>query len=832
MRKNLPPIDLFLGKTIGRFPGYVITEHVKSGNNGHLFRAFDQKTEGNLAFKVVPMENLPSDLGDQQVYLNEARKANQLDHASVVRYIDVFPNEETDLPPCVFFVCDYIKGPSLKDYLKTATAEIGIPFIETFLETMFGLLYELQQRRMQHGDLHSGNVLVAVSEFDIDPKPTFRVTDFGVRDLTSRASHATDYLQLADILRRLLERVEYTDCDGRDRFAHSMFRQEFLARHLIETDTTVDQLATNPLELMKKLTSVDERYLEAKEHPLPTLVSPFDYPNCEQIGNAHLLLRSLYSDRLLGLLEIKKRSNMILTGPRGCGKTTVFRALSVDYLMSTKEDDPKDLPYLGLYYRCDDLYFAFPRYETPVRKDAIDLPMHFITVTLLAIALEQIGAWGERHFPTEMERKEATLVRELWDLLEWKPPDDPTAIRLSRLVERLRGKERKRAANKQRFVHVPGESIKGYFGPEKLFEVCECLRNALSFLRDRQLYFFVDDYSHPKITKDLQANLNRLVMHRNPHVFFKLSTESPISFARDDIDGKQYVESREYDLLNLGLRYISSRAEQTLGFLEDVFARRFAKVAKYPVNSLEELVGSSPRNENEAARAFREAKGRENYAGKETIAAICSGDIHYMIRLVGSMVEDFGGHEALVKTSETPRIPKRQQHRSIRAAAGAFMESVRTLPKRGQRLADVVSAFGSVARSYLLYTTSSNQKGNPPHQASRIEPYEPLRLSGEAQGVLEELLRYSVLIEDPRGKSRRGRIVPRFYLRRYLIPHFQLTFSRRDSLSLENAQMEVLLSDPQKFEDTWRIRSGNNQSGQGELFDKEDGDDGSGGDEA
>ena len=190
------------------------------------------------------------------------------------------------------------------------------------------------------------------------------------------------------------------------------------------------------------------------------------------------------------------------------------------------------------------------------------------------------------------------------------------------------------------------------------------IRDRLSFLHERHIYFFVDDYSHPKITKALQVNLNRLVMHRSPDVFFKLSTESPISFAREDVDGKQYVESREYDLLNLGLRYISSDPKHTLEFLKDLFARRFQEVEKYPVKNLEELVGSMARNENETARAFRAKCGRENYAGTETIAAMCSGDIHYMIRLVGSMVEDFGGRVALAKTATEPRIPRRKQHES------------------------------------------------------------------------------------------------------------------------------------------------------------------------
>jgi hypothetical protein len=218
-----------------------------------------------------------------------------------------------------------------------------------------------------------------------------------------------------------------------------------------------------------------------------------------------------------------------------------------------------------------------------------------------------------------------------------------------------------------------------------------------------------------------------------------------------------------------------------------------------------------PRNENATARdfrAFRQHKGQEpNYAGCETVAAMCSGDIHYMIRLVSRMVEDYGGRDRLAASDVTPRIPPQRQHESIRAAAGAFMESVRTLPRWGTRLADVVTAFGNVAHSYLMYETAKNETSTPPHQASRIEPYDALHLSEDAQEILHELLRYSVLIEDPRGMSRRGKIVPRYYLRRYLIPHFRLTFSRRDSLELENHQIETLLCKPQQFEDAMRLKS-------------------------
>lgn len=813
MRKNLPSKDSYLGVKFDRFPDYEIEEHVASGSNGRLFRAFSPATRNNLAFKIVPATNLPEQEGDRDVYLLEAKNANQLEHPSVIQCLDVFPYVDPGgTGPNVVFVFDYVNGVDLNKYMKQKSSEVDVSFVENFLRTMLGLLFELQQRKSRHGDLHAGNVLVAKSEFDVYERTTFRVTDFGVRRISERTAGTSDYFGVGHMLTELLNCIECRDCGGRDRFAFDILRNDFVKRHLFETDTSLDPLACNPRLMLERLDSIDDEYQRLSKigSTDSALVTPFDYPSCEQIGNSHLLLKNLYSDRLLGLPEIHAKLNLVLTGPRGCGKTTVFRALSLDYLTSVEDDDPSNIKYVGIYYRCDDLYFNFPRYEQPERLEALDVPMHFLIATLLAKALEQLETWAKRHFRKEFERNEGSLVAGLRSLLELQQPGVPGGDRLATLIGRLRDKERRRAAKKQRFVRVAQEPIENYFGPGRMIEACCFIREHLSFLRDRPFYFFIDDYSDPKITGALQANLNRLLMHRSSDVFFKLSTESPVSLAREDVDGKKFVESREFNLLNLGLRYITGDSNQRRVFLEDLFSRRFREVREYPVSTLEELLGSAPRNENAAARALREAareKEQRYYYGCDTVAAMCSGDIHYMIRLVSKMVEDYGGRDKLATSDTTPRIPPRSQNKAVRAAAGEFMESIRTLPGNGSRLADIVSAFGNVARSYLLHETSGNGPEKPPHQASRIEPYEALQLSDDAQEVLKELLRYSVFIKDPRGKSRRGQLVPRFYLRRYLIPHFSLTFSRRDSLQLENDDLNHFLLDPRKFENMMRLKS-------------------------
>ena len=107
MRANLPPTKPFLGLSLPGFPGYVIQEYIDSGNNGHLFRAYNATTDSELAFKVVPMSNIVS--VDNDDYLEEPRKANRLEHPSVVRYFHVNEYSLAGIE-CVVFVCDYVHG--------------------------------------------------------------------------------------------------------------------------------------------------------------------------------------------------------------------------------------------------------------------------------------------------------------------------------------------------------------------------------------------------------------------------------------------------------------------------------------------------------------------------------------------------------------------------------------------------------------------------------------------------------------------------------------------------------------------------------------------------
>lgn len=793
MRRNLPDKDIFIRKKVPGQPGeYIIVEHKGSGMNGHVFRAHSDELRRDIAVKIIPKLNLGPN------WKQEFQKANILRSTAVVRFFSV--NEWDDPEDCVVLLSDYIYGNSLREYIQKNKNDLFIDFIVEFLKEIFAFFHELNEIGYQHGDLHSGNILVEDRSASLTgPRNAFRITDFSVTSATEHGNVKDDYEHLAIILKELLENVDYQSADSQEKYTFDILNDHFLAKHLMEADTTRDPYARRPQKLFERLNEIESEFEKNQaEKTYKNIIDPFEYLSCEHFGDSHILLRALYSNRFLGLSSIETRGNLVLTGPRGCGKSTVFKSLSLQHRLVIGDDDPNKLSYIGIYYRCDDLYFAFPRYEIPDRQEALNVPMHFIISTLISELFDSIKKWASRHYKNEFEKKEEKISKSIWEMLEIKRPSEPGIDSFKALSDRLQ-KQRIRAAKKQRFANDPNQSFGFYFGPDMLIKICNMLMDKLSFLHDRPFYFLIDDYSSPKITVDLQQNLNRLFMQRASSCFFKLSTESPVSYTRKDIDTKAYVEGREFTLMNLGIDYIRAELKDKLRFIEDIFKRRLKAIDNYPASDLDALLGSyTGPNYKQTAQNIRKGERVEIW-GKESLCVLCCGDIYHIIDLVKQMVGNIGGAEGLAKIESPQKISSKDQTRAIRNQAGNFLKGLRILPN-GPHLVEIVSSFGNIAHSFLKHRNSKNEKTNPPWQAHRIEPYDQLALSEEAQKIYDELLRYSVFIEDVRGKSRRGKVVPRLYLRRLLIPHFNLTFSMRDSIELESDEIQELLLTPKEFE--------------------------------
>ena len=87
-----------------------------------------------------------------------------------------------------------------------------------------------------------------------------------------------------------------------------------------------------------------------------------------------------------------------------------------------------------------------------------------------------------------------------------QPPQQPGAFSFAVLIRELQ-KQRKNATERQKVAHKLDRGLGYNCGVGVLTKACEVISEGFPFLRERPIYFFVDDYSSPKISVDLQRNL-------------------------------------------------------------------------------------------------------------------------------------------------------------------------------------------------------------------------------------------------------------------------------------------------------------------------------------
>lgn len=89
------------------------------------------------------------------------------------------------------------------------------------------------------------------------------------------------------------------------------------------------------------------------------------------MGDSFELIEQLYSHNYPGYSQVQSKTNTILTGPRGCGKTTILKNMALETkIESGSITTPDGIDFIGVYYPCRDLYFAFHYLdEEPIYKE-------------------------------------------------------------------------------------------------------------------------------------------------------------------------------------------------------------------------------------------------------------------------------------------------------------------------------------------------------------------------------------------------------------------------------------------------------------------------------
>ncbi len=793
---------------------YKVIRKINSGNVGSVYYAEDTSIQDVKAIKFIPKARIERNKNWKQ----EIIKVNQLAYQPGIVKFHKFDETIIDSEQYIYIIWDYIPGKSLRQLIENE--EVTMQLLINVIETALKVFFACGQLGIQHGDFHSGNILIQdINELSFVPNAReVWITDFGYGTFSNEIPPMDDYKGLARIIQQSLEVIDVHSLEKEDRIKYIALKNEF-PKYLLEENGVEEEYARNPRKLHEKMLQmfIEQPDLSGEEKNVG------DYLAAELIGDRYDEWDALFVPKFLAVDDLLDRNICVLTGLRGCGKTMMFRRLSFDFQSKLGKSGIRgEDGFIGFYLNARTIAEAFPwlpdRKESDARKQVINFfHLRCIIEVLFWLKLyvkEEIDwAWLYQYFSTFYDTKlfiTKTVEASVNSILECCNNE----LQRSKLDDRY-------------------ENLGWHFTDYDCLEYfISIIQKNCPFAFGKSFYFFLDDYSTPLVTEATQHIINPIIFRRNSVVYFKISTESTESIEKVGLNGKILEEGADYKLIELGMVSLTQKVEDVSDIISAIFEKRIKRsyiFADFKLG-LQNFLGNTQLSNNERANKIRENDRQTLYYGIEDFCAIWSSDIRELIKIFAEMVSTQGESSLEMKKQKKfteecqPIIDIKIQDRVLREAGGHFVDALPTAvnpsrrkeyrkeKKYGEHLYDIVMAIQEMVYYDLRNKDSKNQDKTPPKQARKIELTSANgKLSEEARDYYRGLIRYGVFVQDYRAKSVRGTVATRLYLRSLLIPYFRITFSKRDCITLDWEDFEKLLMMPNEFKIEYKKKNRRNK---------------------
>ncbi|MBL7223195.1 MAG: protein kinase family protein [Candidatus Brocadiae bacterium] len=794
-----------------------------SGNRGHVFRAQPTALGAERALKFVPENKLV--VGWEAEILKASKLEKQ---PNTVPSYAFFPHGGGEgAGTYAVLVFDFVEGSNLRQWIKSA--DLAVADVVKILRELLIFRADCISAGVRHGDLHAGNIILHDPVLGPDRAYEVMVTDFGIGFTEGALKPKDDLIQIGDIAARMLMSVEWEKLGPTDRriydgLCHGAALKRLREVSRIERGDDEAALVDDVLVEIRDTTS--RAYAPISQAPLRRRFP--DYLVAEQLGDRWQEWRDLFVPHFPGFEDVVSRNITVLTGTRGCGKTMVFRRLSALLAFEVGPlTDAGATSFVGFYLNMNDVSDAF-LLSVPRRPDE-GFARRVIQFFHLCLASEIIRVAAVARSKADSSDRNAydTGNRWLFDFIRTEtgaqvlyPGPEGFASVLASEVERAKDEVRGSKSPCARLASL-GEA-------DWLRKLIPGIQQAMPWIGQRPIYFFVDDYSLPRVGEAIQRSLNSVIFRRSHSYFFKISTEAPSTLCREDFSGKALVDPHDFELTDLGSVTIDLLDETRERFLDDIFRRRLDREERFRGCSLERVLGRFQKSWAQLAREIRgrgastdpaasdeRRRGRVLYYGREVLVNMWSGDTRDMVRIAQSLLEELPAGDVV-----SLPIGADAQNKVFQRTGGEFLHLLEACTRTsrsdsgeddvkidswGKHLVKIANAFKAIAL-HELRTRQGGRKGREgePKQAFRIEMLDRFSLDGLPGDIYEDLVRYGVFLRDNRGKSIRGAIIPRLYLRRLLVPFFTLTFSKADNIAMDSSYFKTLLLYPDELPKLWR----------------------------
>ncbi|MCE5250734.1 hypothetical protein LLG96_11000 [bacterium] len=778
--------------------GFQVAEFKGAGNTAVTFKVKDS-IGFSWALKLVTRDSY----GDRAPFREIARFTDEADE----RFL-VFPKEVGEwslklrgkVYEFIWFKSRFVDGDILQKFINSNNQFSISEEIKRYIEHLTVALEELSRLGFSHGDLHDRNIMrEVVGKSGSMPEIRYVVIDF------------SEAFPLESTGEGLSKDIENFGQHLRS-FSDAAYKREIVTR---DDQRVLNAIGHIPglLEGMAPETLAIYRasqILDMFHEGLRTMAvfpreldNPFKPLSSDNIAN-EALLADLCVTNMWWAEELKKNCNILLIGPRGCGKTMIFKRMRLKTKISAdKKSEIADDPYVGFYLPCESVFYMrfsdFSQIDIDKNKYALVLFFNMAVATevtsTLSVMPPPLGPVTQNAITTisKLILEEAESVWEQSRL----PSSVTTFNELSSCAEAVMRFIRRSIA-----YAIP---ITARGSIDFVTRLMDVIKKAIPSLSNRYFIFFLDDYTEERVPLVLQEELHPIVCQRSQHICFKISAhmfgsiyDNPRPLALDE--GRNIEK-----IINLGSAYLNRKVHKAEGkALLRILDERI-KHSKGYQGTINEWLGQTTYPGGKSLSQALHDKGTRksvHYHGVKCLMDLCTGDYSEMIRMVGEIFNDAG-----VKPNTSPYvIPPAMQNRVIERVSREYLSRIRHIRPDGQKLYEIVLAFGKLSK-VLLYNHPLVGQGINRNGKVRKDPYDLLNIyvddltkaMASAKRTWERLQKASIFVDIQVAPSLRLPISDRATLRRIYCPAFGTTLTSSEHLQLTKQQFEYFIDRPEEF---------------------------------